>query len=230
MTQPEIIRSFQDEFEINNMSVFSTPVAPREASIEENNSKYIAEIDIRSWVGKLLYLEKWSRPDIQNVTREFSKFMNIAIPAHEKSTERVMTYCVKNKEVGLEMKPVGEWNGIDKSYKFKIRGMSDSDFAKDCQGEVLQVTLLFSTMRWLVTKSQMQESVSFLVIEAELTAATSCLEEMIFIKNAWDFTELQVKLLMLLEVNNKGVVDIVNNSKISTKWKGQWIKCYPNPE
>ena len=51
-------------------------------------------------------------------------------------------------------------------------------------------------------------------MEAELIAATSCFQEMMFITNLLESIKLQVELPMLLEGDNKGVVDLVNNWRI----------------
>jgi len=70
-------------------------------------------------------------------------------PAHKKSMERVMAYCVKTRGRVLEMKAAGKWNGVDKWYKFEIGGMSDSDFTKDVktrQSVTKYITLLIEAV------------------------------------------------------------------------------------
>jgi Reverse transcriptase (RNA-dependent DNA polymerase) len=76
MTQPLISQSFQEKFEIKDGRKITKPAAPGEALMDSEDGTYISDVDMRinmSGVGKLLYLSKWSRPDIQNATREFSK-------------------------------------------------------------------------------------------------------------------------------------------------------------
>jgi hypothetical protein len=63
---------------------------------------------------------RWSRPEIYNAVRELSRFMTTgASDAHMKAMKR-----------GLVLKPDVKWNG-DPEFKLVIRGISDSDFAKD---------------------------------------------------------------------------------------------------
>jgi hypothetical protein len=50
----------------------------------DEQSKY------RTGVWKLLYLVKWSRPDIANSVRELSRHMKSATPADYKAMERAM--------------------------------------------------------------------------------------------------------------------------------------------
>ena len=68
ITQPVLVQSLQDEFDFENPNI--CPETPAPASIHlmasgqplspEQQTKY------HSGVGKLLYLTKWSRPDIGN--------------------------------------------------------------------------------------------------------------------------------------------------------------------
>jgi hypothetical protein len=46
-------------------------------------------------VGNLLYLMKWSHPEIMNSTRDLSQFMQQAAKAYMKVIYRVMRYCIE---------------------------------------------------------------------------------------------------------------------------------------
>ena len=133
-TQPVLLQSFRDEFGIPDSVRHETAATPGE-TLRGGETKNFVSADrmakFRSGVGKLLHLTKWSRPDIQNIVRELSRFMMKALGAHEAAMRRVMEYCVSTPNRGLCLKPVGYWNGRDKDYLFRIHGMSDSDYAKD---------------------------------------------------------------------------------------------------
>ena len=60
----------------------------------------------------------------------------------------------------------------------------------------------------------MQQSVTLSVTEAELVAATSCAQEMLFIMRVLESIGLKVKKPMILENNNKGTKDLANNWSI----------------
>ena len=83
----------------------------------------------RSGVSKLLFLMKWSWPDVLNSIRDLSQFMSCARPSHVVAMHRVMQYCLCSKDKGLKLQPSGTWDG-NKKHKFKIRGCSDSNYAK----------------------------------------------------------------------------------------------------
>ena len=60
-------------------------------------------------------------------------------------------------------------------------------------------------------KSSMQKTVALLVTDAELMAAVSCAQDMLYAKRIMESLELKVKFPMILEVDNKGTVDLINN-------------------
>ena len=65
----------------------------------------------------------------------------------------------------------------------------------------------------------MQKTVSLLVTKAELMAAVSCAQDMMYAKQIMESLELKVKLTMILEVDNKGTVDFINNWSVVGRTK-----------
>ena len=75
----------------------------------------------RSGVGTLLYLTKYSRPDITNPVRELSKSMDGASMAHVTKMYRVINFVLETKTLGLSMVSIFK-DGI-----WKLEALSDSD-------------------------------------------------------------------------------------------------------
>jgi hypothetical protein len=124
-----------------------------------------------------------------------------------------MQYLKCTKDAGLFLKPERKWDGSD-SFQFKINGRSDSDYAKDTQ------------IRWSITgyivyvegypvmhQSATQKTVALSSCEAELNTA-SCVQDMIYGKNLLESIGLKVQLPMILEMDNKGAVDLINSFSI----------------
>ncbi len=63
----------------------------------------------------------------------------------------------------------------------------------------------------MMFKSSTQKSVALPVCEAEQTAKVLCAQDMLYIWNVLESMGLKVKLPMLLEVDNKGIVVLANN-------------------
>ena len=60
-------------------------------------------------------------------------------------------------------------------------------------------------------KKSMHKSVALSVCEAEQTAGVLCAKDMLYIWNVLESMGLKVKLPILLELDNKGTVDLANN-------------------
>jgi hypothetical protein len=59
----------------------------------------------RSGVGSMLYLIKYSRPDIANTVREPAKCMDGAIPAAFNEMERMIRFVIDTRDFGLKIEP-----------------------------------------------------------------------------------------------------------------------------
>ena len=66
----------------------------------------------------------------------------------------------------------------------------------------------------VIFKSMAQKHVSLSVTEAELYAGVTCAQDMLYVKNVLESIGLKVKLPMILEIDNKGAVDLANNWSI----------------
>jgi hypothetical protein len=214
ITQPVLVQSLVDEFDAVNNN-YSTP-APAGKSLQyTENAEEIKKVEIKKYqagVGKLLYLSRWSRPDISNIVRELARFSCRAQAAHVTAMKRVMDYCWATKDKGLMIKPDGKWSGKVDETEFEIKGVSDSDYAKDLESR-RSVTgySVFLNSAPVAMKSKMQDIVTLSVTEAELIAATQCVQEMMYVKKIVESIGLKVKHPMIIQVDNKGTKDLMNN-------------------
>jgi hypothetical protein len=85
ITQPVMIQSFEDKFNLPEGKAANTPALPgsvltagqeRDQVAPEEQSTY------RSGLGKLLYMMRWSRPEIQNAVRELSRHAGKTLRSH----------------------------------------------------------------------------------------------------------------------------------------------------
>ena len=96
ITQPVLLQSFEDEFQLPNQT-YDTPAIPGQVLQQSEDSDVLGEEDqtkYRSGVGKLLHLMIWSRPEIWNAVRELTKHNGKCNSQHMKAMHRVMKYCV----------------------------------------------------------------------------------------------------------------------------------------
>ena len=108
LTQPVMLQSFVDEFDLPSGPVPNTPAVPGETLVKAKPEDCVNDKDqfkYRSGVGKLLHMMRWSRPEILNAVRELSRYMSGASHAHVKALYRTMKYCVGTPNRGLLLKP-----------------------------------------------------------------------------------------------------------------------------
>lgn len=214
ITQPVLLQSFVDEFELPDGYAPRTPAIAGDVLVRGEIIDQVSNEEqkmYRSGVGKLLHMMRWSRTDTLNSVRELSRFMQGAVLAHVKAMKRVMKYCVGTPNRGMFLKPSGEWDGSP-DYEFKVTGRSDSDYAKDVERRrSVSGYSVFMNDAPVVSSCKMQGHVTLSVTEAELAAATQCAQDMLFVMRVIESIGLKVKKPMILQVDNKGAKDLTHN-------------------
>eukprot|EP00173_Palmaria_palmata_P004456 Plantae.Rhodophyta-Palmaria_palmata.ctg6115.p1 GENE.Plantae.Rhodophyta-Palmaria_palmata.ctg6115~~Plantae.Rhodophyta-Palmaria_palmata.ctg6115.p1 ORF type:complete len:181 (-),score=23.44 Plantae.Rhodophyta-Palmaria_palmata.ctg6115:48-560(-) len=135
LTQPVLVQSFEDEFELPKGGSVNTPSIPGSTLVKHIEGEQLGnqiQSHYRSGVGKLLHIMRWSRPDVLNSVRELSRYMTEASDTHLQAMYRTMRYIVESKTTGRVIHPDRGWNG-DPNFEFVISGESDSDYAKDVE-------------------------------------------------------------------------------------------------
>jgi hypothetical protein len=222
ITQPVIVRSFIDEFGIQEDKKIEIPASRSDSFSPILDGDELKEEDqkgYQSGVGKLLYLSRWSRPDILNITRELSCYFMKANKAHMKVMKKLMTFCVNTKEYGILVDLDGEWNGkTDDNQQFEILGISDSDYAKDIvTRKSVSGYINLLNKSFISARSKMQECVTLSVAEAELMALIACVQEMIHVKQLIKSMKLKVKLPVKIQLDNKDAKHLVNSWSIGRR-------------
>ena len=212
ITQPVLLQSFKDEFDLPTKS-YDTPAEPRQILDPADASDILGKQEqekYRSGVGKLLHLMRWSRPEIWNAVRELSKHNGKCNEQHMKAMKRVMKYAVDTPNRGWRISPERRWRTGD-NIKFKIRGCPDASYAP-CRVTRKSVTgyAVFLEGVVVAVKSGMQRIVALSSAEAEVIAVIQCVQEMLYIKKVIESMKLTVDLPMQIECDNKGAVDLVN--------------------
>ena len=214
LTQPVLLQSYVDEFELTG-SIPEVPAPAGSMLSSDDQSPDLSpeqQTKYRSGVGKLLHMMRWSRPDILNRVRELSRFMQAAKQSHFHAMITVMKYCVNTPKRGLELKPNATWDGINKEFPFVIHGLSDSNYATDADSRRSTTgSTTFLCGAPVAMKSKTQQCVTLSVTEAEFVAGTECVQDMLFTKSLLESMGLKVDLPMQLYIDNQGAVDLVNS-------------------
>ena len=137
LTQPVLIQSLEDEFEIPDIGQNpKTPAAPGQVlppADEEILLPPDEQTKFWSGVGKAIHLMKWSHPEISYAVRELSKYMKGANAVHVKALHHLLHFLMLTKKRGLVLQPDSIWNG-NPNFLFNIMGISDTNFVAHVEG------------------------------------------------------------------------------------------------
>ena len=111
--QPVLVKSLTDEFTFAELNVQPDTPATAGTHLLSSGLTFCAEAQMwyHSGVGKLLYLAKWSRPEIANSVHELTRFITDAYPACVKGMDWVMQHVLAHPECGMVMQLDGKWYG-----------------------------------------------------------------------------------------------------------------------
>lgn len=154
---------------------------------------------------------QWSRADIYNAVRGLARHMSKPQRKHFTAMQYCMRYVLATRNRGLRIKPSGMWNGRAR-FKFRIHGRSDSDYAANTQDRrSISGGRTFVNGAPVVFRSSTQKFVTLSVTEAETAAGVMVAQDMMYVYRILTSIGLEVELPMILEMDNKGAVDLANN-------------------
>ncbi len=127
---------------------------------------------------------------------------------------RCMRYVLCTKDAGLLLKPSQKWDGSNE-HQFRIRGRSDSDYAKDTQTQCsVSGYVVYVEDAPTMHKSATQKTVALSSCKTELNAAVLCVQDMLYQKNTLELIGLKVEYPMVLEMDNRGAIGLINSFSV----------------
>jgi hypothetical protein len=129
---------------------------------------------------------------------------------HMAAMLRCMQYLMCTKVVGLLLKPTRKWNGSDKFFQDqrKVGLVLCKGFAD--KAKCPWVCCILGRSSRDAQKCHAEESRTVVVGGRAESRSFMC-SGMLYGKNLLESIGLKVKLPMMLEINNKGAVDLINN-------------------
>ena len=169
----KINRKFGEE--LADVRVPSMPAGPGNSVVRMNYKEKLErglpkEQQTRycSGVGMLLYLVKFSRPDISNSVQDLSKYMDCANKAHYKALIQALKYVLTSSDLGIKysLGVMINFNGV-----WKIVAYYNSYFAGD-KNIRTSVTgfCIYIGNNLILWKARSQKSVTLSSTEAEYVA------------------------------------------------------------
>ena len=113
MTQTGLIEQILKDVGIQNESkAHSTPTLSEPLLPNEGASPFEAKWSYRSLVGKLSYLAKNTRPDIEYAVHQCACYQSNPNKAHENAIKRICHYLLKTKDQGITFTPTDDLTKI----------------------------------------------------------------------------------------------------------------------
>ena len=217
MVQTVLTQSYEDEFELGKRC-YNTPAQPGTVLMHPTEGEEVLsakdQTTLRSGVGKLMYQMQYSRPDIAQAVRDLARYMTRGNSKTLDAMYRCMRYVLCTRDAGLLLKPSQKWDGSNK-HQFCIRGQSDSDYAKDTQTRrSVSGYVVYVEDAPTMHRSATQKTVALSSCKAELNAAVLCVQDMIYQKNTLELIGLKVEYPMVLEMDNRGAIDLINSFSV----------------
>jgi hypothetical protein len=148
--QPHLINNLEAKFghEVCNKRVYKTPGTPRFKIVRPVDGDDVIDATLqgryRSAVGMLLYLTKYSCPDLCNVVRELAKCMDRATRGTYLEMLKVVKFVIDTKNFCLRIQP--EFKGEN----WSLQVLCDSDWAGDFKTRISVTRFILYLMNVLV--------------------------------------------------------------------------------
>ena len=240
-TQPVLISSVLKDLGLDKVD---TKNPPKTKSTPANSTTILTDFkddkdhdnhfDYRKVIGKLLYLEKSTRPDISCAVHQCARFCANPKMKHAEAVKRIGRYLLATRDKGLIMTPNKEgmdcW--VDASHASEWSNKSSTDdpnTARSRMGYV--ITYAGCPMHWA---SKMQTEIALSSTEAEYIALSQAMREVIpiiwLLQEASDqgisFNNSKPKVHCTIFEDNAGAIEIAQVPKMRPRTKHLNIKYH----
>jgi hypothetical protein len=208
-TQPVLLQKLKDNCPPDNNRIPRTPAAPGTELSKDESSAELSEEEafkFRSLLATIMNMVQWSRPDILQPVCALARYMHAPREVH--------WYMYGTLYRGLSLRPVRLWDGSE-GYEFVISGRSNLNYAANVDDRH-SVTGCRTQLEGapIMQRSATQRHVTLSVTEAESAARVTEAQDMVYWHNVLMFIGLKVKLPVVLEMDNKGAVDLANSLSV----------------
>jgi len=219
--QPHLISKLRKKFgdQVSGKRSYKTPGTPGFHCIRNTDpnlalSKELHK-DYRSGVGMLLYLVKYSRPDIANSVRELSKVLDSATVDAYGELLRVVKFVLDTHDLGLQMNPT---KGCDLPWVLVL--YCDSDYAGDPDTRrSVSGYILFVKGVPVAWRSKAQRSITLSSSEAEWISLSEAVKEIMFVLQIMGAMKIKVQLPVTVLVDNVGAIFMSSNVTTTSRTK-----------
>ena len=149
---------------------------------------------------------------------EVSHFANRVIRKEFNDIMYLIKYYITTPNYRWFLKPNRIWDRKDKIFKFIVLDKADETFMLylDTRCSTTGCSIFLEGAPVLCI-SQDQKYYILSVTEVLLIVAVAVVQHMLYTKNLLNSFKLEIKLLMNIEIDNKGFIDLINNWSVSRR-------------
>ena len=160
----------------------------------------------RSLIGSLLYLSRWSRPDISIAVNLLARNVSKPTERHWQAAKRVLRYLKETQNKELNLEPKGE---------LRITAYADANYGNDVvtrrSTSGITVHLGGSIVNW---KTARQKFISLSSAESEYAALSELCTDLIFYKQLAPDIGMDLKEPISVSEDNQAVIHMVNSPNV----------------
>ena len=189
---------------------------------QHNNNSESTDLEVyQSKIGSLLYLSRYTRPDISYATTFLARFQQSPDTKHMEAVDRIMCYLNQTKSKKLRIEPTHK-----SGTPWELEVMADADYADNSNSTEstsgLAVYLSGSLVAW---ESKRQKSTSLSTTESEYVALSNGCRRAQVISNFVE-TTLGKTCLTHLRCDNISTIKSVERTTIPPKLKHINVKYH----
>ena len=169
-------------------------------------------------IGSLLWICRCTRPDISYAVHQLSRHTHDATVSDWKKAKKVLTYLNTTKTLRLDM---SEATNID---QVRIEGYCDADWANDKDRKSITGMIIKFEGNPLSWGTKKQTLVATSTMEAEFVAATSTIQDMVWINNILEECDIEMERPTKIYVDNQAAIAQLQDESSSCKTKHLDIK------
>ena len=203
--QEAFIDEMAEEFGMSKCKPVPTPQVPKqylEKASSSNDADGVRCLNAeehklyRKLVGKMLYLNRATRPDISNAVRELSRFVSQPNQDHWQAAKRLLRYVIGSKRYKLTL------GGQPVLYPYADADWANSSNRRSISG--MAIKLGRGLVSW---KSKMQSTVTLSSTEAEYNSLSETAREVIWLRHLLaDLGHEQAGPTVIYEDNQQTIV------------------------
>ena len=163
----------------------------------------------------LLYIVKFSRPDIANSVRELSTVMDSATMEHLKCLWQLMKYVLDTKEkcLMMDLTKNSDSRKDETMNGWQMKAFCNSDYAGDKDTRISMTGFILclngAAISW---RSCSQKNVTLSSTEAGYVAVSEVCAAIMFMKQVTEFLQMKVNLPILVNMDNVGAIYLASNA------------------